>query len=49
VNSSQIASKLIGDGLEPLNLSRAETATRMNEEVKFMKEFLSKIKLDFQA
>jgi tripartite-type tricarboxylate transporter receptor subunit TctC len=49
VNSSQIASKLIGNGLEPLNLSRAETATRMNEEVKFMKEFLSKIKLDFQA
>jgi tripartite-type tricarboxylate transporter receptor subunit TctC len=49
VNSAAIANKLVGNGLEPLNLSRAEAATRMNEEVKFMKDFLSKVKLDFQA
>lgn len=49
VNSAAIANKLVGNGLEPLKLSRAETVARMNEEVKFMKDFLSKVKLDFQA
>jgi hypothetical protein len=49
VNSAAIANKLVGNGLEPLKLSRAETVARMNEEVKFMKDFLSKIKLDFQS
>lgn len=49
VNSPLISAKLRSNGLEPLSLTRTETATRMNEEIRFMKDFLSKIKLDFQA
>lgn len=49
VNSPAIAAKLRNNGLEPLNLSRAETVVRMGNEVKFMRDFLSKIKLDFQT
>lgn len=49
VNSSSIAAKLRNNGLEPLNLSRAETGARMSDEVKFMRDFLSKIKLEFQS
>lgn len=49
VNSPAIAAKLRNNGLEPLNLSRAETGVRMSDEVKFMRDFLSKIKLDFQT
>jgi tripartite-type tricarboxylate transporter receptor subunit TctC len=49
VNSPAIAEKLRNNGLEPLNLPRAETATRINDEVKFMKDFLGKIKVDFQT
>jgi tripartite-type tricarboxylate transporter receptor subunit TctC len=49
VNSPAIADKLRNNGLEPLNLTRAETATRIADEVKFMKDFLGKVKLDFQT
>lgn len=49
VNSPAIAAKLRDNGLEPLHLSPAETATRIAEEMKFMKDFLGKIKLDFQT
>ena len=49
VNGATVAAKLRSNGLEPLNLSRAEMAARMNEEVKFMREFLGKVKLDFQT
>ena len=49
VNSPAIAAKLRDNGLEPLNLSRAEAATRIADEMKFMKDFLGKIKLDFQT
>jgi tripartite-type tricarboxylate transporter receptor subunit TctC len=49
VNSPSIAAKLRANGLEPLNLTLAETSTRIAEEAHFMKNFLSKIKLDFQT
>jgi tripartite-type tricarboxylate transporter receptor subunit TctC len=49
VNSPVIAAKLRDNGLEPLHLSPAQTATRIAEEMKFMKDFLGKIKLDFQT
>ena len=49
MNSPAIAAKLRDNGLEPLNLSRAEAATRIADEMKFMKDFLGKIKLDFQT
>lgn len=48
VNTPSIAAKLRNNGLEPLDLSRAETVARMSDEVKFMRDFLSKVKLDFQ-
>ncbi len=49
VNSPVIAAKLRANGLEPLTLSRAETVARIQDEAKFMKDFLSKIKLDFST
>jgi tripartite-type tricarboxylate transporter receptor subunit TctC len=49
VNSPAIAARLRDNGLEPLNLSRAETSMRIADEMKFMKDFLGKIKLDFQT
>jgi tripartite-type tricarboxylate transporter receptor subunit TctC len=49
INSPATAAKLRNNGLEPLNLSRAEMNRRLNDEAKFMKDFLGKIKLDFQT
>ena len=47
LHTPAISSKLRANGLEPLNLSRAETAARLAEEASYMKEFLSKVKVDF--
>jgi tripartite-type tricarboxylate transporter receptor subunit TctC len=49
INSPATAAKLRNNGLEPLNLSRAEMNRRLNDEARFMKDFLGKIKLDFQT
>ena len=49
INSPATAAKLRNNGLEPLNLSRAEMTRRLNDEARFMKDFLGKIKLDFQT
>ena len=49
INSPATATKLRNNGLEPLNLSRAEMSRRLNDEARFMKDFLGKIKLDFQT
>jgi len=49
VNSPAIANKLRSNGLEPLNMSRAELLKRQNDEARFMKDFLGRIKLDFQT
>jgi tripartite-type tricarboxylate transporter receptor subunit TctC len=47
LHTPAISSKLRANGLEPLNLSRAETVARLAEEASYMKEFLSKVKVDF--
>lgn len=49
INSPASAAKLRNNGLEPLNLTRADMNKRLNDEAKFMKDFLGKIKLDFQT
>jgi tripartite-type tricarboxylate transporter receptor subunit TctC len=49
INSPATAAKLRNNGLEPLMLTRAEMNRRVNDEARFMKDFLAKIKLDFQT
>ena len=49
VNSPAISAKLRSNGLEPISWSRAETASRIQDETRYMKDFLGKIKLDFSA
>jgi tripartite-type tricarboxylate transporter receptor subunit TctC len=47
LHSPAVSAKLRTNGLEPLNLTRAETIARLADEASYMKEFLSKVKLDF--
>jgi tripartite-type tricarboxylate transporter receptor subunit TctC len=47
LHSPAVSNKMRANGLEPLNLTRAETAARLANEAGYMKEFLSKVKLDF--
>jgi tripartite-type tricarboxylate transporter receptor subunit TctC len=47
LHTPAISAKLRTNGLEPLNLTRAETVSRLADEASYMKEFLSKVKLDF--
>ncbi len=42
-----VSSKLKMNGLEPMNLSRADFAKLVLEEGRYMKEFLGKVKVDF--
>jgi len=49
INSPATTAKLRNNGLEPLTLTRAEMNRRVNDEARFMKDFLAKIKLDFQT
>lgn len=47
LHTPAISAKLRANGLEPLNLTRAETVVRLADEARYMKDFLSKVKLDF--
>ena len=47
LHTPAVSAKLRANGLEPLNLSRAETVARLADEAGYMKDFLSKVKLDF--
>jgi tripartite-type tricarboxylate transporter receptor subunit TctC len=49
VNSPAIAEKLRSNGLEPLNMSMAQTDKLIADEAKFMKQFLSELNLDFST
>jgi len=49
VNSPAIAEKLRGNGLEPMNLTMAQTDKFVSDEITFMKQFLSELKLDFST
>jgi tripartite-type tricarboxylate transporter receptor subunit TctC len=49
INSPATSAKLRNNGLEPLTLTRTEMNRRVNDEARFMKDFLAKIKLDFQT
>ena len=44
-----IANKLRDNGLEPLNLTRAQTDARVREDAAFMKDFLAKVPVDFST
>lgn len=44
-----VAGKLRENGLEPLTLTRAQTDARVREDAKFMKDFLSKVPIDFST
>jgi len=47
LHTPAVSAKLRANGLEPLNLTRAETVARLADEASYMKDFLSKVKLDF--
>lgn len=47
--SPAIAAKLRSNGLEPLSLSQAQTAKLIADETRFMKDFLSRTKVDFST
>ena len=49
LHSPATTAKLRTNGLEPLNLTRAETSSRLADEAAYMKDFLSKVKLDFST
>ena len=49
VNSPSIAEKLRKSGLEPLDLTAAQTNTLIADEAVFMKKLLSEVKLDFST
>jgi tripartite-type tricarboxylate transporter receptor subunit TctC len=44
-----VGSKLRANGLEPTILSRAELPSRLRDEAAYMKDFLSKVKVDFST
>ncbi len=44
-----ISQKLRENGLEPLNLTRAQTDARVREDAAFMKDFLTKVPVDFST
>lgn len=49
LHTPAVSAKLRANGLEPLNQTRAETAARLADEGRYMKDFLSKVKLDFST
>lgn len=49
LHSPAVSAKLRANGLEPLNVPRADLPARLRDEAAFMKEFLTKSKVDFSA
>lgn len=49
VMSPSVNAKLRMNGLEPTDIPRGEILTKLKEESSYMKEFLSKVKIDFST
>lgn len=49
VASSSVNAKLRANGLEPTDIPRSELPARLRDEAAYMKEFLSKVKIDFST
>jgi tripartite-type tricarboxylate transporter receptor subunit TctC len=49
VSSPAVLAKLRANGLEPTDIPRSELPQRLRDEAAYMKEFLSKVKIDFST
>ena len=49
ITSPAVNSKLRANGLEPTDVARSELHSRLKDEAAYMKDFLSKVKIDFST